>query len=367
MKKQVFLYLTCLALLATACGESEDKIAPPTAKGIELSDETVAFDESNQTRTIYVDENLKDWCISAVTTDGNTTTLSEADKEAIRSGEGFEKTFDWLTVAVDGNAIALDAAKNEAQEERTFSVDLEAGDWVARITGSQMPDKSTIVATPNPVELSFKNDTAVVETSNDTWWVTQVTVEGQAFVPDGLPDDGSRPQDRTIDQSFGWLNVKVTGSTLILSATGENHDDDLAFDVTLSNGTSTCTVEGKRLGWPTGYYDGESIIKTTPSSIVFDSEGETVIVETDCQNWWFTNITVDDESRYLGLTLQEDKDKLTNERKYKRTFDWLTVEVVSNGLKLTATPNTDGYGHTFEIEIFNYYRTGYIKGLQRAQ
>ena len=90
-------------------------------------------------------------------------------------------------------------------------------------------------------------------------------------------------------------------------------------------------------------------------------------METDCQNWWFTNITVDDESRYLGLALQEDKDKLTNERQYKRTFDWLTVEVVSNGLKLTAAPNTDGYGHTFEIEIFNYYQTGYIKGMQRAQ
>ena len=366
MKTRI-LYLASCLLLATACSETVDETTTPQARDIELSDKTVAFDESNQTRTIYVDEDLKDWCITAVTTDGNTTSLSEADKEAIRSGEGFEKTFDWLTVAVDGNAIALDAAKNETQEERTFSIDLEAGGWVARITGSQTTDKSTIVATPNPVELSFKGDTAVVETGNDTWWVTQVTVEGQTFVPDGLPDDGSRPQDRAIDQSFDWLNVKVDGSTLVLSAAGENHDDDLAFDVTLSNGTSTCTVEGKRLGWPTGYYDGESTIKTTPGSIVFDSQGETVFVETDCQNWWFTNITVDEESRYLGLALQEDKDKLTNERQYKRTFDWLTVEVVSNGLKLTAAPNTDGYGHTFEIEIFNYYQTGYIKGMQRAQ
>ena len=337
MKKHLILYLSSVLLLATACGEDDEGNAfDAWDGGMELSAETVTLNDDALSQTIYVGEGQSGWYITRVTTGDDETLLGEAEQEAMRNGEGLERTFDWLTVAVEGNAITLTAAENPGWD-RTFGIDVAAYGCASRIEGRQLAatDDTPLTATPDNVLMSFRGGTATIETSKTNWWIASLTVDGTEYAPYAAEGRsvGERPTDRTVDKVFGWLGVKVEGSLLILSAEKNRKQADNQTKVEFG-------LEG-----------GEVAVKTT-----------------NYENWWFSFIKVDGELQDLGLHLQEDRDLLTKKRIFKRTLDWLTVEVVgADGLRLTAAPNTTGQERTFEVEFCLFDYTGTLTGVQRAE
>ena len=373
MKKHLILYLSSVLLLATACGEDDEGNAfDAWDGGMELSAETVTLNDDALSQTIYVGEGQSGWYITRVTTGDDETLLGEAEQEAMRNGEGLERTFDWLTVAVEGNAITLTAAENPGWD-RTFGIDVAAYGCASRIEGRQLAatDDTPLTATPDNVLMSFRGGTATIETSKTNWWIASLTVDGTEYAPYAAEGRsvGERPTDRTVDKVFGWLGVKVEGSLLILSAEkNRKQADNQTFAITLTDGTQECTVNGLQyciIREP----DENAEIKVSPDEVEFGLEGGEVAVKTtNYENWWFSFIKVDGELQDLGLHLQEDRDLLTKKRIFKRTLDWLTVEVVgADGLRLTAAPNTTGQERTFEVEFCLFDYTGTLTGVQRAE
>ena len=370
-QKTLFPSLVALLCLVTACSDTDDGASAPEATGIKLSVETITFSDDALSQSIAVNSGTDPWCITAVATDDNKTLLSEAEQEAMRGGEPFERTFQWLTVAVEDNTIRLDAVES-GFSAHTFSIELSSANGAARINGSQAAktDDSPIVANPARVELYFKPDTATVETGKDTWWVAAVTIEGLDIQLYDSIAGGEilRPQSRDFNRTFDWLTVRVDGTRLVLIA---QENEDIAprhFSVVLSTGSQECEITGTQDVMPSGYVENnDGNIEATPDYVEFPPEGGTLRVEAAQSGWWFQDILVDGEYQDLGLTQQSAKDQLTKYRQYKRTFDWLTVELDSFDLLLTAQPNTTGSERTFEVLLDNYFEKGRITGLQLAQ
>ena len=106
----------------------------------------------------------------------------------------------------------------------------------------------------------------------------------------------------------------------------------------------------------------------TPNELEFGPEGGTVLVKGEKQYWWLVSIMLDGVHQELGI-FEDPKVQIdmAHNRKYKRTFDWLTVNVVGADLELTVAPNTEGKERTFDVVISDYFETGTVTGVQRAE
>ena len=80
------------------------------------------------------------WVINNIDVDGKMyyTTLQEKN-ECIDTGT-FEKTYEWLTVKRDGNKLTVTTEPNTTGKERTFNIQLTAGNAGATLHGTQ-PNK----------------------------------------------------------------------------------------------------------------------------------------------------------------------------------------------------------------------------------
>lgn len=372
MKKHLILYLTGLLCLATACSDDDGNATDPWAGGIELSAENVTFSDAAPSQTIYVENGQGGWCITRVTTDDTETLLSQTEQEALRGGAAFERTFDWLGVAVEDNAIRLTANGSSAQE-RTFSIDLQAGYSTARIAGSRPgTGYEPLAATPQDVTMAFWGDTVTVETNKDTWWVKSVQLldaHGPAGEAEHLYEcetpawaPGTRPDGWAFAEWFDWIKIRVDGTRLVLSTEGADSAYD--FAITLTTGSEECTITGKidemlyGIGIPTGE------IAVAPASVELAPEGGEATISVHSETWYFNRINVNGEDYHFGdpTRLEQIKD-----RKYELTIGWLTVEVDGYDLKVSAAPNKTGEDRTFEVEVTTFYNSGIVTGVQKGQ
>lgn len=381
MKKHLFFYLMGVMLLAAAC--SEDEVTPNETpleelqeNSVELSTTEVDFDGGTLTKAVYVMNGEEGgWYIASVTVDGEETLLSEAEQEAMRNGEGFERTFDWLTVSVEGGVISL-TTDEAGLEERTFSIALVAGGETILISGRQAAaalDDGPIVAVPDSVHFDFEGGTATVETGKDTWWVARIVVDGKEY-PIYEDDAPIQLENRAFEKTFDWLTVKVEGTQLVLTATRNGVHDNGIDDVfrecsiVLTTGIRECEIKVEQDPILTGYHGGDGVFTMTPNELEIGPEGGTVLVKGEKRSWWFADLKLDGVRQVLGIF--EDPmvaGELAKNRKYKRTFDWLTVNVVGADLELTVEPNTEGKERTFYILVTDYFETGTVTGVQRAE
>lgn len=103
---------------------------------INLSPTSVTMPAGGGTQTCTTDEGVN-WVINNIDVDGNIycTTLQEKN-ECIDTGT-FENTYEWLTVKRDGNKLIVTTEPNTTGKERTFNIQLTAGDTGATLKGTQ--------------------------------------------------------------------------------------------------------------------------------------------------------------------------------------------------------------------------------------
>lgn len=103
---------------------------------INLSPTSVTLPAGGGTQTCTTDEGVN-WVINDITVDGNIycTTLQEKN-ECIDTGT-FENTYEWLTVKRDGNKLIVTTEPNTTGKERTFNIQLTAGNTGATLKGTQ--------------------------------------------------------------------------------------------------------------------------------------------------------------------------------------------------------------------------------------
>lgn len=103
---------------------------------INLSPTSVTMPAGGGTQTCTTDEGVN-WVINNIDVDGNIycTTLQEKN-ECIDTGT-FENTYEWLTVKRDGNKLTVTTEPNKTGKERTFNIQLTAGNAGATLHGTQ--------------------------------------------------------------------------------------------------------------------------------------------------------------------------------------------------------------------------------------
>ena len=115
---------------------NQEELLTGTGTPINLSPTSVTLPAGGGTQTCTTDEGVN-WVINDITVDGNIycTTLQEKN-ECIDTGT-FENTYEWLTVKRDGNKLIVTTEPNTTGKERTFNIQLTAGNTGATLKGTQ--------------------------------------------------------------------------------------------------------------------------------------------------------------------------------------------------------------------------------------
>lgn len=115
---------------------NQEELLTGTGTPINLSPTSVTLPAGGGTQTCTTDEGVN-WVINDITVDGNIycTTLQEKN-ECIDTGT-FENTYEWLTVKRDGNKLIVTTEPNTTGKERTFNIQLTAGNTGATLRGTQ--------------------------------------------------------------------------------------------------------------------------------------------------------------------------------------------------------------------------------------
>lgn len=120
-------------------GKQEGELITGLTTPINLSPSNVTLPADGGMQTCTTAEGVN-WVINNIDVDGKMyyTTLQEKN-ECIDTGT-FEKTYEWLTVKRDGNKLTVTTEPNTTGKERTFNIQLTAGNAGATLHGTQ-PNK----------------------------------------------------------------------------------------------------------------------------------------------------------------------------------------------------------------------------------
>lgn len=120
-------------------GKQEGELITGLTTPINLSPSNVTLPAGGGMQTCTTAEGVN-WVINNIDVDGKMyyTTLQEKN-ECIDTGT-FEKTYEWLTVKRDGNKLTVTTEPNTTGKERTFNIQLTAGNAGATLHGTQ-PNK----------------------------------------------------------------------------------------------------------------------------------------------------------------------------------------------------------------------------------
>lgn len=120
-------------------GKQEGELITGLTTPINLSPSNVPLPADGGMQTCTTADGVN-WVINNIDVDGKMyyTTLQEKN-ECIDTGT-FEKTYEWLTVKRDGNKLTVTTEPNTTGKERTFNIQLTAGNAGATLHGTQ-PNK----------------------------------------------------------------------------------------------------------------------------------------------------------------------------------------------------------------------------------
>lgn len=120
-------------------GKQEGELITGLTTPINLSPSNVTLPADGGMQTCTTADGVN-WVINNIDVDGKMyyTTLQEKN-ECIDTGT-FEKTYEWLTVKRDGNKLTVTTEPNTTGKERTFNIQLTAGNAGATLHGTQ-PNK----------------------------------------------------------------------------------------------------------------------------------------------------------------------------------------------------------------------------------
>ncbi len=95
----------------------------------------------------------------------------------------------------------------------------------------------------------------------------------------------------------------------------------------------------------------DDVIMLSTKSVTLNGEGGLVIVKTEGQHWWITDIVVDGEMLYSMTNNADDVKETAETGNFTAQCGWLTVKVENWKITVTAMPNEDGGERTFSIGL----------------
>ena len=235
---------------ATITGVQEEMITGQWDDIIGLSTKTVTLNGAGDPATVTTEG--KHWWITSIEVDGETLYSSYYDntenRNMYQTGK-FNKKCDWLNVSVDDWTLNISADMNYG-EERTFRINVEAGDYFDYINGTQeelmtggASDK--IGLSTKEVTLDYTGSEVKIDTEGKHWWITSIEVEGETLYNFGYDRTENRNMYNTgkFNQKCDWLNVRVDDWTLYISA-DDNFRKERTFKITLELGNYFDHISG---------------------------------------------------------------------------------------------------------------------------
>lgn len=235
---------------ATITGVQEEMITGWWDDIIGLSTKTVTLNGAGDPATVTTEG--KHWWITSIEVDGETLYNSYYDntenRNMYQTGK-FNKKCDWLNVSVDDWTLNISADMNYG-EERTFRINVEAGDYFDYINGTQeelmtggASDK--IGLSTKEVTLDYTGSEVKIDTEGKHWWITSIEVEGETLYNFGYDRTENRNMYNTgkFNQKCDWLNVRVDDWTLYISA-DDNFRKERTFKITLELGNYFDHISG---------------------------------------------------------------------------------------------------------------------------
>lgn len=197
----------------------------------------------------------------------------------------------------------------------------------------------------------------MVDMPQSGWQIDSFSVDGSVqAVADGVKElqrkglHWSSIADR-------WLEVRPHAEGMEIIARNRKRDvyRQGTFALYLGTDSITGTIDVVREG------DGDDMIGLSQEHVTFTKEGGVIEVGTTYLRWWINSVQTGNKTVRIEL---EDTSRLMNTLRFKKTFDWLTIEVQGRKILLTATPNTANEKRTFKIELVNGNFTTHLCGEQ---
>lgn len=199
---------------------------------------------SGDWETVRISTKGQGWWINAIRLDGEMKympTLGEKEKLAA-TGE-FYTQCDWLEVKCENYDIIISVGPNNVVKERTFRIELEAGDYFDAIEGRQkeMPvpgfGPSPIVATPDSLTLATEGGISHTDVESPVGWnVCQIDIDGETYSMT-LEERMKYDDEHEFEKTVKWLTVKHDGTGRITVCTEPNNTgQERKFEVLLESG-----------------------------------------------------------------------------------------------------------------------------------
>lgn len=148
--------------------------------------------------------------------------------------------------------------------------------------------------------------------------------------------------------SNGWIEVRnhedVAKIEIIARNTKRNVFKRDSFVIYLNEDSITGVIDVVREG------DWDDVIGLSEENVVFTKDGGTKEINTIYHSWWIERVHIGDKSVEVDL---DDKAQLINKLRFKKTYDWLTIEVLGRKIRLTVLPNSSNQKRTFKIDFMS--------------
>ena len=199
---------------------------------------------SGDWETVRISTKGQGWWINNIRLDGEvryTPTLGENEK-LVATGEFYARC-DWLEVKCENYDIIISVGPNDVVNERTFRIELQAGNYFDAIEGRQgeMPipgfGSSPIVATPDSLVLSSEGGTSHTDVESSVGWnVCQIDIDGETYSMT-LEERMKYDDEHEFEKTVKWLTVKHDGKGRITVCTEPNNTgQERKFEVLLESG-----------------------------------------------------------------------------------------------------------------------------------
>lgn len=199
---------------------------------------------------------------------------------------------------------------------------------------------------PKHIHYGSRGGAVVVNIGKPKWCVDSIRVDGKINV---VSDDLKSAQREGLPWGSianEWLEVRGGGDVTEMEIIARNRKRDVykqgTFVIYLNEDSITGTIDVVRDG------DWDDMIGLSEEHVVFSKDGGMKDISTIYHSWWISRLHIGD--KILDVSL-DDRAQLINTLRFKKTIDWLTIEVFGRKIRLSVTPNSDNKKRTFKIEL----------------
>lgn len=228
-----------------------------TGKGednIKLSTKEVAFGFAGGQVTVNAEG--RHWWITEIVVDGERLFSMDVDKDAMKQMAetgNFTAQYRWLTIKMENWQMTFIAELNEGDQDRTFCVGVESGDYFDRIEGRQdwlvTGDWDDIIKlSTKEVTFGYDGGQAMVNAEGRYWWITEIIVDGERLFSMNVDKDEMFQITETgnFTAQYGWLTVKMENWQMTFIAEPNYGDSERTFSIGLEAGDYFDRIEGRQ-------------------------------------------------------------------------------------------------------------------------